>query len=59
MGTYYYDIRKQVFEYDQVMINQHKAVYTERRPALEARKLNAQVMGSTRSAPSKTSWRPM
>ena len=28
--TYYYDIRKQVFEYDEVMNNQRKAVYTER-----------------------------
>jgi preprotein translocase subunit SecA len=25
--TYYYDIRKQVFEYDEVMNNQRKAVY--------------------------------
>ena len=28
--TYYYDIRKQVFEYDEVMNNQRKAVYNER-----------------------------
>ena len=28
--TYYYDIRKQVFEYDEVMNNQRKAVYGER-----------------------------
>ena len=25
--TYYYDIRKQVFEYDEVMNNQRRAVY--------------------------------
>ena len=25
--TYYYDIRKQVFEYDKVMNNQRQAVY--------------------------------
>ena len=29
--TYYYDIRKQVFEYDEVMNNQRRAVYSERR----------------------------
>jgi preprotein translocase subunit SecA len=45
VGIYYYDIRKQLFKYDQVMNNQHKAVYTERRPVLEGRKLNAQVFG--------------
>ena len=45
VGIYYYDIRKQVIGYDQVMNNQHKAVYTERRPVLEARKLNAQGFG--------------
>ena len=32
--TYYYDIRKQVFEYDEVMNNQRKAVYSERRRVL-------------------------
>jgi preprotein translocase subunit SecA len=43
--TYYYDIRKQVFEYDEVMNNQRKAVYTERRRVLEGRELKKQVIG--------------
>ena len=43
--TYYYDIRKQVFEYDEVMNNQRKAVYAERRRVLEGRELKAQVIG--------------
>jgi preprotein translocase subunit SecA len=43
--TYYYDIRKQVFEYDEVMNNQRKAVYTERRRVLEGRALKQQVIG--------------
>ncbi|MCP9775702.1 preprotein translocase subunit SecA [Cyanobium sp. WAJ14-Wanaka] len=43
--TYYYDIRKQVFEYDEVMNNQRKAVYTERRRVLEGRELKQQVIG--------------
>ena len=34
--TYYYDIRKQVFEYDEVMNNQRRAVYSERRRVLDA-----------------------
>jgi len=43
--TYYYDIRKQVFEYDEVMNNQRKAVYAERRRVLEGRGLKQQVIG--------------
>ena len=43
--TYCYDIRKQVFEYDEVMNNQRKAVYTERRRVLDGRELKAQVIG--------------
>ncbi|MEI7664613.1 MAG: preprotein translocase subunit SecA [Synechococcaceae cyanobacterium ELA263] len=43
--TYYYDIRKQVFEYDEVMNNQRKAVYAERRRVLEGRELKQQVIG--------------
>jgi len=43
--TYYYDIRKQVFEYDEVMNNQRKAVYAERRRVLEGRELKKQVIG--------------
>ena len=41
--TYYYDIRKQVFEYDEVM-NQRRAVYSERRRA-DGRALKKQVIG--------------
>ena len=43
--TYYFDIRKQVFEYDEVMNNQRKAVYAERRRVLEGRELKQQVLG--------------
>jgi len=43
--TYYYDIRKQVFEYDEVMNNQRKAVYTERRRVLDGKELKLQVLG--------------
>jgi preprotein translocase subunit SecA len=43
--TYYFDIRKQVFEYDEVMSNQRKAVYAERRRVLEGRDLKLQVLG--------------
>mgnify|MGYP001196135178 FL=1 len=43
--TYYYDIRKQIFEYDEVMNNQRKAVYTERRRVLEGTGLKLQVIG--------------
>ncbi|CAK6696042.1 preprotein translocase subunit SecA [Synechococcus sp. CBW1107] len=43
--TYYYDIRKQVFEYDEVMNNQRRAVYAERRRVLEGHELKLQVIG--------------
>ncbi|WP_320675993.1 preprotein translocase subunit SecA [Prochlorococcus sp. MIT 1300] len=43
--TYYYDIRKQVFEYDEVMNNQRRAVYSERRRVLEGLGLKKQVIG--------------
>ena len=43
--TYYYDIRKQVFEYDEVMNNQRKAIYIERRRVLEGSQLKKQVIG--------------
>ncbi len=43
--TYYYDIRKQIFEYDEVMNNQRKAVYTERKRVLEGKELKLQVLG--------------
>ena len=34
--TYFYDIRKQLFEYDQVLNSQREKVYSERRSALRA-----------------------
>jgi preprotein translocase subunit SecA len=42
--TYYYDIRKQVFEYDEVMNNQRRAIYVERRRVLEGLDLKEQVI---------------
>ncbi len=43
--TYYYDIRKQVFEYDEVMNNQRRAVYSERGRVLDGIGLKRQVIG--------------
>jgi len=43
--TYYYDIRKQVFEYDEVMNNQRRAIYAERRRVLEGNQLKEMVIG--------------
>tara|TARA_X000001036_G_C20687622_1_gene808269 strand:- start:1432 stop:4269 length:2838 start_codon:yes stop_codon:yes gene_type:complete len=43
--TYYYDIRKQIFEYDEVMNNQRKAVYSERKRVLKGSELKVQVLG--------------
>lgn len=43
--TYYYDIRKQVFEYDEVMNNQRRAIYAERRRVLEGEDLKELVVG--------------
>jgi preprotein translocase subunit SecA len=42
--VYYYDIRKQVFEYDEVMNNQRKAIYAERRRSLEGQNLKPKMM---------------
>ena len=42
--TYYFDIRKQVFDYDQVMNNQRRAIYAERRRVLEGDQLKQQVL---------------
>ncbi len=42
--TYYYDMRKQVFEYDEVMNNQRRAIYAERRRVLEGLDLKEQVV---------------
>jgi len=44
--TYYYDIRKQVFEYDEVMNNQRRAIYAERRRVLEGQDLKEQVIST-------------
>lgn len=33
--VYYFDLRKQVFEYDEVLNNQRRAIYSERRRILE------------------------
>jgi preprotein translocase subunit SecA len=42
--TYYYDIRKQVFEFDEVMNNQRRAIYAERRRVLEGLDSKEQVV---------------
>ena len=42
--TYYYDIRKQVFEYDEVMNNQRRAIYAVRRRVLEGTDLKELVL---------------
>ncbi|MCS6813244.1 MAG: preprotein translocase subunit SecA, partial [Cyanobacteria bacterium] len=42
--THYYDIRKQVFEYDEVMNNQRRAIYAERRRVLEGLDLKDLVL---------------
>lgn len=42
--TYHYDIRKQVFEFDEVMNNQRRAIYSERRRVLEGEDLKEQVI---------------
>lgn len=42
--TFYYDARKSVFEYDEVMNNQRRAIYAERRRVLEGRELKEQVL---------------
>jgi preprotein translocase subunit SecA len=42
--TYYYDIRKQVFEYDEVMNKQRRAIYAERQRVLEGQDLREQVL---------------
>jgi preprotein translocase subunit SecA len=42
--TFYYDTRKQIFEYDEVMNNQRRAIYAERRRVLEGKDLKDQVL---------------
>jgi preprotein translocase subunit SecA len=42
--VYYYDIRKQVFEYDEVMNKQRRAIYAERSRVLQGQDLREQVI---------------
>ncbi len=44
METFYYDIRKQVFEYDPLMNKQRRAIYDERQQMLEGQDLQEQVL---------------
>lgn len=39
--NYFFDIRKQLFEYDEVLNSQRDRVYTERRRALESNNLQS------------------
>jgi len=45
---FYYDQRKQVFDYDEVLNNQRKAIYAERRRVLEGKDLKEQVLDYAR-----------
>ncbi|KAM7495753.1 hypothetical protein LguiA_020167 [Lonicera macranthoides] len=42
--NYFFDIRKQLFEYDEVLNSQRDRVYTERRRALESESLQALII---------------
>lgn len=42
--VYYFDLRKQVFEYDEVMNNQRRAIYSERRRILEGENLKPKIL---------------
>ncbi len=42
--SFYYDSRKQIFEYDEVLNNQRRAIYAERRRVLEGLDLKEQVI---------------
>ncbi len=46
--TMYYDQRKQVLEYDEVLDNQRRAIYAERRRVLEGEDLKDQVLDYAR-----------
>ena len=46
---HYYDIRGQVFEYDEVMNNQRRAVYSERRRVLDGRALESRITNGERT----------
>nr|QUE28164.1 SecA [Sahlingia subintegra] len=43
--SYYYDIRKHVFDYDQVLNDHRKAIYGERRRILETNNLRSHILG--------------
>lgn len=42
--NYFFDIRKQLFEYDEVLNSQRDRVYTERRRALESDNLQSLII---------------
>ncbi len=44
METYFYDMRRQLFEYDQVLNTQRDKVYGQRRRALLSSDLSAQMI---------------
>nr|QUE29888.1 SecA [Erythrocladia irregularis] len=43
--SYYYDIRKHVFDYDQVLNDHRKAIYAERKRILEQHNLRRHIIG--------------
>nr|QUE28545.1 SecA [Porphyrostromium boryanum] len=43
--SYYYDIRKHVFDYDQVLNDHRKAIYGERKRILETANLRSHILG--------------
>nr|ARO91376.1 preprotein translocase subunit secA [Rhodochaete parvula]ASK39550.1 preprotein translocase subunit SecA [Rhodochaete parvula] len=43
--SYYYDIRKYVFDYDQVLSDHRKAIYAERKRILETDNLRSHILG--------------
>jgi preprotein translocase subunit SecA len=46
--VYYFDLRKQVFEYDEVLNNQRRAIYSERRRILEGENLKPKILDYVR-----------
>lgn len=46
--VYYFDMRKQVFEYDEVLNNQRRAIYSERRRILEGENLKTKILDYVR-----------
>ncbi|MFS8905112.1 preprotein translocase subunit SecA [Synechococcus sp. O70.2] len=46
--VYYFDLRKQVFEYDEVLNNQRRAIYSERRRILEGENLKTKILDYVR-----------